>query len=508
MCGIVGIVGTSPVNQAIYDGLTVLQHRGQDAAGIITIENNTFSLRKANGLVKDVFHTRHMKRLQGTIGIGHVRYPTAGSSSSSEAQPFYVNSPFGIALAHNGNLTNAETLKQQLFSEARRHVNTTSDSEILLNIMAHELSKSDKLHLDAEDIFTAVTEVNNKVTGGYAAIAMIIGHGVLAFRDPNGIRPLVFGKRETPKGTEYMFASESVALKPDGFEFVRDVAPGEAIYVTEDGQFHSQSCAEKASYAPCIFEFVYFARPDSTIDRMSVYATRVNMGTKLGEKIAREWSDKDIDVVIPIPETSCDVALEIARMLDLPYRQGFVKNRYIGRTFIMPGQEMRKKSVRQKLNAIDREFKGKNVLLVDDSIVRGTTSAQIVEMAREAGAKNVYFASAAPEIRFPNVYGIDMPSAAELIAHGREVEDINQSISADGLIFQSLNDLIADVSQENPEITKFETSVFDGQYITGDIDQDYLNHIDQLRNDSAKSNRENAMSSGLEIHNQDANEAD
>jgi len=490
MCGIVGIVGTSPVNQAIYDGLTVLQHRGQDAAGIITIENNTFSLRKANGLVKDVFHTRHMKRLQGTIGIGHVRYPTAGSSSSSEAQPFYVNSPFGIALAHNGNLTNAETLKQQLFSEARRHVNTTSDSEILLNIMAHELSKSDKLHLDAEDIFTAVTEVNNKVTGGYAAIAMIIGHGVLAFRDP------------------YMFASESVALKPDGFEFVRDVAPGEAIYVTEDGQFHSQSCAEKASYAPCIFEFVYFARPDSTIDRMSVYATRVNMGTKLGEKIAREWSDKDIDVVIPIPETSCDVALEIARMLDLPYRQGFVKNRYIGRTFIMPGQEMRKKSVRQKLNAIDREFKGKNVLLVDDSIVRGTTSAQIVEMAREAGAKNVYFASAAPEIRFPNVYGIDMPSAAELIAHGREVEDINQSISADGLIFQSLNDLIAAVSQENPEITKFETSVFDGQYITGDIDQDYLNHIDQLRNDSAKSNRENAMSSGLEIHNQDANEAD
>jgi len=471
MCGIVGIVGTSPVNQAIYDGLTVLQHRGQDAAGIITIENNTFSLRKANGLVKDVFHTRH----------------------SSEAQPFYVNSPFGIALAHNGNLTNAESLKEQLFSEARRHVNTTSDSEILLNIMAHELSKPEKLKLDPEDIFTAVTEVNNKVTGGYATIAMIIGHGIVAFRDPNGIRPLVFGKRESAAGTEYMFASESVALKPDGFEFIRDVAPGEAIYVTEKGEFHSFTCADKVSYSPCIFEFVYFARPDSTIDRMSVYAARVNMGTKLGEKVAREWADKDIDVVIPIPETSCDIALEMARVLDLPYRQGFVKNRYIGRTFIMPGQELRKKSVRQKLNAIDREFKGKNVLLVDDSIVRGTTSAQIVEMARESGAKNVYFASAAPEIRFPNVYGIDMPSAAELIAHGREVEDIN---------------LIAAVSQENPEITKFETSVFDGQYITGDVDQDYLNRIDKLRNDSAKSTRENAMSSGLEIHNQDENESD
>ena len=508
MCGIVGIVGTSPVNQAIYDGLTVLQHRGQDAAGIITIENNTFSLRKANGLVKDVFHTRHMKRLQGTIGIGHVRYPTAGSSSSSEAQPFYVNSPFGIALAHNGNLTNAEELKEQLFSEARRHVNTTSDSEILLNIMAHELSRSDKLHLDPEDVFTAVAEVNKKVTGGYAAIAMIIGHGVVAFRDPNGIRPLVFGKRETEKGTEYMFASESVALKPDGFEFIRDVAPGEAIFVTEDGQFHSLNCADKVSYSPCIFEFVYFARPDSTIDRMSVYATRVNMGTKLGEKIAREWADKDIDVVIPIPETSCDVALEIARVLDLPYRQGFVKNRYIGRTFIMPGQEMRKKSVRQKLNAIDREFKGKNVLLVDDSIVRGTTSAQIVEMARESGAKNVYFASAAPEIRFPNVYGIDMPSAAELIAHGREVEDINARIGSDGLIVQSLKDLMAAVRQENPEITQFETSVFDGQYITGDIDQNYLNRIDKLRNDTAKSTRESAMSSGLEIHNQEENETD
>ncbi|ATD05747.1 amidophosphoribosyltransferase [Pseudoalteromonas sp. CO348] len=508
MCGIVGIVGTSPVNQAIYDGLTVLQHRGQDAAGIITIDNNTFSLRKANGLVKDVFHTRHMKRLQGNIGLGHVRYPTAGSSSSAEAQPFYVNSPFGIALAHNGNLTNAEKLKERLFTQARRHVNTTSDSEILLNILAHELGKTDKMKLDAEDMFTAVTEVVSIVSGGYASIAMIIGHGILAFRDPHGIRPLVFGKKETERGMEYMFASESVALATDGFEFVRDVAPGEAIYVTEKGEFFSQICAAKTTLAPCIFEFVYFARPDSNIDKMSVYATRVNMGTKLGEKIATEWGDKDIDVVIPIPETSCDIALEIASVLGLPYRQGFVKNRYIGRTFIMPGQELRKKSVRRKLNAIDREFAGKNVLLVDDSIVRGTTSAQIVEMAREAGAKNVYFASAAPEVRFPNVYGIDMPSASELIAHGREVEDINASIGSDGLIYQSLSDLIAAVGQENPEIARFETSVFDGQYITGDVDQNYLNHIDELRNDSAKSNREAAMSASLELHNQEAESAE
>ncbi len=506
MCGIVGIVGQTPVNQAIYDGLTVLQHRGQDAAGIITIDNNTFSLRKDNGLVKDVFHTRHMKRLTGNIGIGHVRYPTAGSASSAEAQPFYVNSPFGIALAHNGNLTNAEQLKEQLFCNARRHVNTTSDSEILLNILAHELTKPNKLHLNADDIFTAIETVNGMVIGGYAAIAMIIGHGMLAFRDPNGIRPLVFGKRITDTGTEYMFASESVALDACGYEFIRDVAPGEAIYVDAEGTLHTRICAEEVSYSPCIFEFVYFARPDSFIDKMSVYGTRLNMGVKLGEKIAKEWADKDIDVVIPIPETSCDIALEIAAKLDLPYRQGFVKNRYIGRTFIMPGQAERKKSVRRKLNAIDREFKGKNVLLVDDSIVRGTTSAQIVEMAREAGANKVYFASAAPEVRFPNVYGIDMPSAAELIAHGREVEDINQSIGADGLIYQSLPDLIKAVQQENPAIQRFETSVFDGHYITGDINQDYLNRIDELRNDAAKTEREAAMSSNLELHNQDNQE--
>ena len=504
MCGIVGIVGNSPVNQAIYDGLTVLQHRGQDAAGIITINNHTFSLRKDNGLVKDVFHTRHMKRLQGDMGIGHVRYPTAGSSSSAEAQPFYVNSPFGISLAHNGNLTNAEALKQELFSVARRHVNTTSDSEVLLNVLAHEIALTEKLSLEPEDIFKAVTAVNDKAVGGYAAIAMIIGQGMIAFRDPNGIRPLVFGKRESDKGTEYMFASESVALDSCGFEFIRDVAPGESIFVNNDGQLFSQQCSEHASYSPCIFEFVYFARPDSTLDNISVYAARVNMGTKLGEKVAKEWADKEIDVIIPIPETSCDIALEMAAVLKIPYRQGFVKNRYIGRTFIMPGQEMRKKSVRQKLNAIGREFKGKNVLLVDDSIVRGTTSAQIVQMARESGAKNVYFASAAPEIRFPNVYGIDMPSVTELIAHGREVEDINECIGADGLIFQSLPDLIEAVSKENPEVKAYETSVFNGQYVTGDIDQTYLNRINDLRNDSAKSDNEQAMSSGLELHNQDS----
>ena len=435
MCGIVGIVGQTQVGQALYDGLTVLQHRGQDAAGIVTIHDNTFRLRKGNGLVKDVFHTRHMMRLQGTMGIGHIRYPTAGTSSSSEAQPFYANSPFGISLAHNGNLTNAEELKKWLNTEARRHVNTTSDSELLLNILGHELQSCDQQSLTPDDIFTAITNVHQRIRGAYATVALIIGYGMVAFRDPNGIRPLVFGKRESESGVEYMIASESVALDANEFEFVRDVAPGEAIFFTESGQIHSQQCAKNPTFHPCIFEYVYFARPDSTIDKISVYGSRVEMGKKLGNKIAKEWDDIDIDVVIPIPETSCDTALEIARNLNIPYRQGFVKNRYIGRTFIMPGQEQRKKSVRRKLNAIAAEFIGKNVLLVDDSIVRGTTSGQIIEMARAAGAKNVYFASAAPEIRFPNVYGIDMPSANELIAHGRELDDICQLIGADKLIF-------------------------------------------------------------------------
>lgn len=504
MCGIVGIVGNTPVSQALYDGLTVLQHRGQDAAGIVTINDNTFRLRKANGLVKDVFHTRHMLRLQGNIGIGHIRYPTAGTSSSSEAQPFYANSPYGISLAHNGNLTNAEELKTWLYSQARRHVNTTSDSELLLNILGHELQSSSELDLTPDDIFTAVANVHKRVRGAYATVALIIGHGMVAFRDPNGIRPLVFGKRETEKGTEYMVASESVALDANDFEFVRDVAPGEAIFFTQDGQLHSKQCAENPRFNPCIFEYVYFARPDSAIDKISVYGSRVEMGKSLGAKIAKEWIDEDIDVVIPIPETSCDTALQIAQTLDLPYRQGFVKNRYIGRTFIMPGQEQRKKSVRRKLNAINTEFAGKNVLLVDDSIVRGTTSEQIIDMARKAGAKKVYFASAAPEIRFPNVYGIDMPSANELIAHGRELDDICQLIGADKLIFQTIEDLVKAVSIGNSEIKNFETSVFNGEYITNDIDQQYLERLDSLRNNETKETSDKNADSIIDMHNEGA----
>jgi amidophosphoribosyltransferase len=502
MCGIVGIVGKYPVNQALYDGLTVLQHRGQDAAGIVTVDNKTLRLRKANGLVKDVFEARHMQRLSGNMGIGHVRYPTAGSASTAEAQPFYTNSPFGIALAHNGNLTNSEELKDELFRTARRHVNTNSDSEALLNAFAHELDIHADMHVNPDHIFRAVANLHRKIRGGYAVVAVVIGHGLVAFRDPNGIRPLVMGKRETALGTEYMVASESVALDADGFTVLRDIAPGEAVYITEDGELFSQQCAENPSYAPCIFEYVYFARPDSTIDNVSVYASRVAMGKKLGEKIKKEWAHLDIDVVIPIPETSNDAALQIAHELGLPYRQGYVKNRYIGRTFIMPGQGERKKSVKRKLNAIWQEFKGKNVLLVDDSIVRGTTSQQIIDMAREAGAKKVYFASAAPEIRFPNVYGIDMPSANELIAHGHDVESICKIIGADGLIFQSLEDLVDAVRSQNPELKCFETSVFDGVYVTNDIDQAYLNRLDAQRNEASKRKKEAELSASLELHNE------
>ncbi|WP_340614253.1 amidophosphoribosyltransferase [Xenorhabdus thailandensis] len=504
MCGIVGIVGFTPVNQSIYDALTVLQHRGQDAAGIATIDgNNEFRLRKANGLVKDVFETRHMLRLQGTIGIGHVRYPTAGSSSASEAQPFYVNSPFGITLAHNGNLTNAHELKKMLFENARRHVNTTSDSEILLNIFANELAQFPHFPLEPDDIFAAVAKMHKKIRGAYACVAMIIGHGVVAFRDPHGIRPLVLGKKTREDGrNEYMVASESVALDTLGFEFLRDVASGEAIYITESGQLFTRQCAENPSLTPCLFEFVYFARPDSFIDKVSVYNARLRMGRKLGEKIAREWEDLHIDVVIPVPETSCDIALEIAHILDKPYRQGFVKNRYVGRTFIMPGQQERRKSVRRKLNANRAEFRGKNVLLVDDSIVRGTTSEQIVELAREAGAKKVYFASAAPEVRFPNVYGIDMPNANELIAHGREVDEIRQIIGADALIYQNLHDLIQAVREENPDIQTFECSVFDGIYVTKDIDQCYLDYLENLRKDDAMKVRGQSEIEDLEIYNE------
>ncbi|PSV37925.1 MULTISPECIES: amidophosphoribosyltransferase [unclassified Photobacterium] len=503
MCGIVGIVGSTPVNQSIYDALTVLQHRGQDAAGICTLESNRFRLRKANGLVRDVFEAKHMQRLQGNVGIGHVRYPTAGSSSASEAQPFYVNSPYGISLAHNGNLTNAADIRETLFEQAKRHVNTTSDSEILLNILANQLEHCPSYPISPEEIFKAISEVHRIVKGAYAVVAMVIGHGLIAFRDPNGIRPLCIGKREEQGKAEYMVASESVALDAVGFDFVRDIAPGEAVYITFDGQLFTQQCADNPQLNPCVFEFVYFARPDSFIDKVSVYGARLAMGTKLGEKIKREWADIDIDVVIPIPETSCDSALEIARTLDKPYRQGFVKNRYVGRTFIMPGQQMRRKSVRRKLNAIRSEFKDKNVLLVDDSIVRGTTSEQIIEMAREAGAKKVYLASAAPEIRFPNVYGIDMPSANELIAHGREVEEISNIIGADGLIFQDLQDLVDAVAEGNPEIKLFETSVFNGNYVTGDVNQKYLEYLDSLRSDDSKKQREIQQDlANLELHNE------
>ncbi|HEJ9411979.1 TPA: amidophosphoribosyltransferase [Proteus mirabilis] len=504
MCGIVGIAGVNPVNQSIYDALTVLQHRGQDAAGIATIdENNGFRLRKANGLVKDVFETRHMLRLKGTIGIGHVRYPTAGSSSASEAQPFYVNSPFGITLAHNGNLTNAHLLRRQLFETARRHINTTSDSEILLNVLAYELDRFDHFPLEPDNIFAAVAAMHKKLRGAYACVALIIGHGLLAFRDPYGIRPLVLGKRTLDDGrSEYMVASESVALDTLGFEFLRDVAPGEAVYITEQGQLFTRQCAENPQLVPCLFEYVYFARPDSFIDKISVYNARLRMGQKLGAKIAKEWEDLQIDVVIPIPETSCDIALEIAHILNKPYRQGFVKNRYVGRTFIMPGQQERRKSVRRKLNANRAEFRDKNVLLIDDSIVRGTTSEQIVELAREAGAKKVYFASAAPEVRFPNVYGIDMPNANELIAHGREVDEIRKLIGADGLIFQDLPDLIAAVQEENPDINQFECSVFDGVYITKDIDQGYLDYLENLRRDDEHKIRDQHEAENLEIYNE------
>ncbi|WP_044471011.1 amidophosphoribosyltransferase [Mannheimia massilioguelmaensis] len=504
MCGIVGIVSQTPVNEKIYAALILLQHRGQDAAGIVTVDDeNRFRLRKSNGLVSDVFQQVHMLRLQGHAGIGHVRYPTAGGSSVSEAQPFYVNSPYGLTLVHNGNLTNASELKEKLFHIARRHVNTNSDSELLLNILANHLDDTKKYQLEPQDIFNAIRATNHDIRGAYACIAMIIDHGMVAFRDPNGIRPLVLGKHEENGVTEYMFASETVALDVAGFEFVRDVKPGEAIYVTFDGKLYSEQCAEHAKLNPCIFEYVYFARPDSIIDGVSVYAARVHMGERLGHKIAREWKDEvdNIDVVIPIPETSTDIALQIANVLNKPYRQGFVKNRYVGRTFIMPGQAQRISSVRRKLNTIASEFKGKNVLLVDDSIVRGTTSEQIVNMARAAGAKKIYFASAAPEIRYPNVYGIDMPSKHELIAYGRSVEEVAKLINVDKLVFQNLDDLVKSVQQENPNIKAFDCSVFTGQYITGDINDEYLDNIDKQRNDKAKKKRE-TNAAYLEIHNE------
>jgi amidophosphoribosyltransferase len=497
MCGVIGIFAQQSVNQSLYDGLTVLQHRGQDAAGIVTSDGDRLCMRKDNGLVRDVFHTRHMLGLEGNMGIGHVRYPTAGCDSRSEAQPFYVNSPFGVALGHNGNLTNAMELQKELFRDDLRHLNTNSDSEVLLNIFAHELHQSSSLQLGPQDIFEAVSAVHKRVKGAYAVVALIVGQGILAFRDPYGIRPLIYGSRNTAQGPEHIVASESVALDVLSFDVVNDIAPGEAIFIDMQGTVHIQQCAEKSQKSPCIFEFVYMARPDSLIDGISVHKTRLRTGVYLGKKIKREWTDTKIDVVIPIPDTSRTSAIQLGKQLKVTYREGFIKNRYIGRTFIMPGQEERRRSVRRKLNPIELEFKGKNVLLVDDSIVRGTTSSQIIRMARDAGAKRVYFASAAPPVRYPNVYGIDMPSPSELVAHDRNTQEICNEIGADKLIYLDLKDLIKAAHKGNKEITQFDTSCFNGEYITGDIDKNYLEMIHQLRNDKARAKEKNASQTEL-----------
>lgn len=497
MCGIVGVVARSPVNQLLYDGMTVLQHRGQDAAGIVTAEGHQFHMHKGRGLVRDVFRTRDMRNLSGHMGIAHCRYPTAGSASSeAEAQPFYVNSPYGIVLGHNGNLINSHDLRRELFLADRRHVNTNSDSEILLNVLAHEIhdASAGRDRLNPDIIFTAVAGVHRRVKGAYAVVAMVAGHGMLAFRDPRGIRPLIIGRADTDKGVEFLVASESVTLDTLGFKVMRDVAPGEAILIDESGNFHSRQCAQNPQLNPCIFEFVYLARPDSVIDGISVYESRRNMGKSLADKIIALGLKDQIDVVIPIPDSSRPSAQEVADKLDKVYREGFIKNRYIGRTFIMPGQELRKKSVRQKLNAIGVEFKGKNVLLVDDSIVRGTTSREIVQMARESGATKVFFASAAPPVRFPNVYGIDMPSPSELIAVGRTEQEIAEAIGADAVIYQDLDALINDVRQLNPAIRQFDCSCFDGIYVTGDVSPEYLEGVAAGRN-NGESRPETRLSS-------------
>lgn len=486
MCGIVGVIGRGPVNQLLYDSLLLLQHRGQDAAGIATSQGNQFNMYKAHGLVRDVFRTRNMRALPGTSGVGQVRYPTAGSSASEEeAQPFYVNAPFGIMFAHNGNLTNWRELRESLYRVDRRHINTNSDSEVLLNVLAHELqSAASGVSLDDDAMFRAVAAVHKRVRGAYAVVAQISGYGLLAFRDPNGIRPLCIGRQETDEGVEWMVASESVALEGSGFAFVRDVEPGEAVFVDLDGRFVSRQCADNPQLVPCIFEYVYFARPDSLIDGVSVYDARLRMGEYLADKVARNMRLGDIDVVMPIPDSSRPAAMQLAARLNLDYREGLIKNRYVGRTFIMPGQAVRRKSVRQKLNAIGMEFKGKNVLLVDDSIVRGTTSREIVDMARAAGANKVYFASAAPPVRFPNVYGIDMPTQSELIATGRSDEEIARAIGADSLVYQDLQDMQQAVRDLNPKLSRFEASCFDGEYITGDITAEYLARLGQSRAES------------------------
>ncbi|MFM8258065.1 MAG: amidophosphoribosyltransferase [Polynucleobacter sp.] len=507
MCGVVGTISHRPVNQLLYDALLLLQHRGQDAAGIATMNGNSFAMHKANGLVRDVFRTRNMRSLVGNAGIGQVRYPTAGSASSEEeAQPFYVSAPFGIILAHNGNLTNAPMLRSEMAYRDRRHINTNSDTEVLLNVLADELQKeTNSAALDDDSIFKAVAGLNKRVKGSYAVVSLIAGFGLLAFRDAFGIRPLCIGKIDTPEGTEWMIASESVALEGLGYTFVRDVVPGEAIYIDLDGNFHTRQCAPSASLNPCIFEYVYLARPDSTIDGVTVYNVRMRMGDYLAEKIRAETDVSKIDVVMPIPDSSRPAALQVAKRLGISYREGFFKNRYIGRTFIMPGQAVRKKSVRQKLNAMRIEFKDKTVLIVDDSIVRGTTSYEIVQMARESGAKKVIFASAAPPVRFPNVYGIDMPTRSELVAYGRTHDEINDLIGADQLIYQSVEDMKKAVQDINPNIKNFEASCFDGNYITGDITEAYLDALEAARNianneEDRKSDPSDFARSQLHLH--------
>jgi amidophosphoribosyltransferase len=471
MCGIVGVISRTPVNQLIYDALLLLQHRGQDAAGIVTMQGTKCFMHKARGMVRDVFRTRNMRALPGRVGLGQVRYPTAGNAySEEEAQPFYVNAPFGIVLVHNGNLTNAQALQRELFDIDRRHINTDSDTEVLINVLAHEIEVAVRdLPLTPDAVFQAVGAVHRRLRGSYAVVALIAGHGLLAFRDPFGIRPLCFGVDESGGTGAVIVASESVALEGTGHKLTRDVAPGEAIFVDLDGRIHARQCADHPTLNPCMFEFVYLARPDSVMDGISVYQARLNLGESLAQRLISAMPPSEIDVVIPIPESSRPSAMQLAQRIGKPYREGFVKNRYVGRTFIMPGQGMREKSVRQKLNAIATEFKGRNVLLVDDSIVRGTTSQEIVQMAREAGARKVYLASAAPPVRFPNVYGIDMPTREELIAHGRSVEEIRQFIGADALIYQDVAAMKRVVGALNPKLDGFEASCFDGHYVTGDI---------------------------------------
>jgi amidophosphoribosyltransferase len=483
MCGIVGVISKSPVNQLIYDALLLLQHRGQDAAGIVTAMGTKFFMHKARGMVRDVFRTRNMRALPGSLGLGQVRYPTAGNAySEEEAQPFYVNAPFGVVLVHNGNITNAHALKKELFDIDRRHINTESDTEVLINVLAHELEQAARdLPLTHEEIFKAVAAVHRRVKGSYAVIALIAGYGLLAFRDPFGIRPLCLGASETAEGTDWMVASESVTLEGTGHRLVRDVEPGEAVFISLDGQMHTRQCAERPVLNPCVFEFVYLARPDSVIDGISVYHARLNMGETLAQRVINMMPPSEIDVVIPIPESSRPAAMQLAQKLGKPYREGFVKNRYVGRTFIMPGQGVRKKSVRQKLNAIGMEFKGRNVLLVDDSIVRGTTSREIVQMAREAGASKVFMASAAPPVRFPNVYGIDMPTKTELIAHGRTMDEIRDYIGCDALIYQDVDAMKRAVHALRPDLKGVEASCFDGHYITGDVSAEDFDAIQTQR---------------------------